>query len=266
MVHVATSWGARLTGGRGSRARVIWIGILLAAGAVMILLDGPASLTDEDDYMPYALGDLARGDNPYATAHEATRTSTGPFGGDTYTWSTVYPYLPVLAILQIPFLDYRFTAMIAYGLFLYAMRERALPFYAFANPLVLWFAASGFNDFVVLALLAWGRRTTSPWLTGLACAAKQFALPLVLVVAALERDLRGAVRAIVIAGAIMLPFILWGPAAFLDGSVLQHLNKVGNVPWHYNYLFYPLWLGVAVVPTLRRGSQAPMATATEVQP
>ena len=234
------------------RARVAVVFVLLLVGAAAISLDWPATLTDEDDTMGYWLADLAAGRDPYATEHRETRTVVSPFGSFTYAWATPYPYLPALVVLQLPVLDYRWTALAAYGLMLLALRDRALPFFAFANPLVLWLAASGFNDFVPLALLAWADRLGRPWLAWVACGAKQWVLPVVLVERAVARDGKGAALAVAGAAVVIVPFVLWDPAAFWAAAVVQHVPKTGSVWRHWNYALYPLWLLTAGIPAARR--------------
>lgn len=225
------------------RRRVALIAALLVAGAVLIALDWPATLTDEDDYMPLAQDDLLAGRNPYATEHSGAGTIERPWDTHDYSWTTTYPYLPALALLQLPFLDYRITALVAYAILLAGLRDASpRAFYSFANPLVLWLAASGFNDFVGLALLAWSRRHASHVLSGVAIACKQFILPLVAIEAALARDWRRLTISATVGGAIILPFLVWDPAAFFRSAFAAHATKVPDLYVFWNYLLYPLYL------------------------
>lgn len=234
---------------------------LLAAGAVLVLLDSPASLTDEDDYLPHALDDLLSGRNPYATRHSGERTVTGPWGGERYDWTTTYPYLPAVALIQVPGVDYRWTALLAYGALLLALRDRPLAFLAFGNPLVLRLAASGFNDFVVLALAAWAVRSGRAWPAWLAAGGKQLALPVLLLHHALRGEWRRAAGVLGAAVAFSLPFVLWDASAFWHSAVAQHLagpdSKLPNVAAHVNYALYPLFALVVVLPAARRAVPAP---------
>lgn len=219
------------------------IAALLLLGGILVALDWPATLTDEDDYMPLALGDLLAGRNPYATEHTGAGTIERPWGTQAYSWTTTYPYLPALAALQLPFLDYRITALVAYALLLWALRDASpRAFYAFANPLVLWLAASGFNDFVGLALLAWSRRRASRVLAGVAAACKQFILPLIAIEAAIARDWRRLAIPAALAATLTLPFLLWDAPAFIGSAFLGHLGKVPDLYVFWNYLLYPLYL------------------------
>lgn len=232
------------------RSRSAWIVVCLTAGGILVALDWPATLTDEDDYMPYALRDLAAGRNPYATEHEGSGVIERPWNVQPYDWRTTYPYLPLLALLQLPFVDYRWTALLAYGALLFALRDRSLGFWAFANPLGVWFAASGFNDLVPLALLAWSTRI--PWLAWVASACKQSILPLVAVEAALTRSWRKLAHAAAFTLAISLPFLLLDAEAFLDGVLFAHVDKASGAWSYWNYWLYPVYVLAVLVPA-RKG-------------
>lgn len=230
--------------------RLAWIAACVVAGGVLVALDWPATLTDEDDYMPYALADIASGRNPYAAQHEGSGTIVRPWNEQAYEWQTSYPYLPALALLQIPGLDYRWTALLAYGALLLALRSRAWGFWAFANPLGVWFAASGFNDFVPLALLAWSTRL--PWLAWIAAASKQSILPLLAVEAILTRSWRKLAASGAFTVLVCVPFVLWDPRAFVEGVFLVHANKASDAWNYWNYWLYPVY-AVAVLAPARKG-------------
>lgn len=240
-------------------AGIVLVALVLGA-ALVLVFDAPG--TDEDDYMPFALGDLLGGRNPYATHHEQARTVGGLAGGWSYEWATTYPYLPLLAVLQVPGVDYRWTALLAYALLLWALRTRMLAFALFANLPVLWLAASGFNDFVVLALLAWADRTGKGWPAWLASGAKQLALPLVALDAALRGEPRRLVAAAAVAAVVTLPFVLWDPAAFWQSAVEVHLRRVGpGVAVHHNYFLYVLYAVAVTVPSARAARAAARAAS-----
>lgn len=232
------------------RLKVAWIGTLLVAGALLVVLDWPATLTDEDEYMPHALADLLAGRNPYETTHAQSGVIERPWGDQPYSWETAYPYLPMLLLLQVPGIDFRWTALFAYGALLVALRDTRWGFWAFANPMGVWFAASGFNDFAPLALLAWSRHV--PWLAWIAAASKQFILPLLAVEAILTREWRKLAGAVMFTAAICLPFVLWGPAAFVGGVAGAHLNKAPDWWSYWNYWLYLVYL-VTVIAPARKG-------------
>lgn len=236
---------------RPNAVRLAAMAVLLVLGAAAVVLDWPATLTDEDDYMPYALGDVLALRNPYATTHEETRTVTSPFGAFTYSWSTAYPYLPTLAVLQVPGLDYRWTALLAYAALLMALRDRVRAFWVFANPAVAWFAASGFNDFVPLAILAWAAKKRWGALEWIACGAKQFVLPLVAVDAALRREPRRLLTAAAATVLVTLPFVAFDAAAFWTAAIGQHVPKAQVVFLHWNYALYPLFYFAVMRPARR---------------
>lgn len=244
------------------RSRMAIVLALVAAGLVLVWLDWPATLTDEDDYMPRALDDLVHGRNPYATPHTGTGTIDRPWGEEPYEWTTTYAYLPALAILQIPLVDYRVTALLGYAILLLALRDApARAFFAFGNPLVLWLAASGFNDFVPLAILAWATRVGSPVLAGLAAACKQLVLPLIAIEAALARDPKRLLVPLAIASALTLPFVLLDPAAFVASAITIHLAKVPDLYVFWNYLLYPLYLYAFPAGRSRAGPTGEAVTA-----
>lgn len=232
------------------RGTLAWIGACLVAGGILVAMDWPATLTDEDDYMPHALADALAGRNPYATTHRDEGVIERPWGDQGYAWETEYPYLPMLLFLQLPGLDYRWTALVAYGALLLALRHRRWGFWAFANPLGVWFAASGFNDFVPLALVAWSTRI--PWLAWLAAASKQFILPLLVVEAALTRSWRKLAGAAAFTLAVCIPFLAWDAPAFLEGVLLDHLDKAPDAWNYWNYWLYPVY-AVAVIAPARKG-------------
>lgn len=258
-----------------SQAAVAWIAAHVALAAALVLLEAPASLTDEDEYMPHALADVLAGRNPYATRHSGIETTPGPWGGSTFEWETHFPYFPALAVLQIPGIDYRWTALLAYAALLLALRDRPLALVAFANPIVARLAASGFNDFVPLALLAWSLRGRSAsrgasaprpskafaWLAGLAAAAKQFALPIVLLDCAIRREWRRAALATLAAAAVVLPFVLWDPAAFWRAVWAQNAERAGRAWTHPNYWLWPLFALALVVPLAVSSRARPRARA-----
>lgn len=242
--------------------RRAWIVLLLvAAGLALVALDWPATLTDEDDYMPRSLEDLLATRNPYATEHAGQGVIERPWGTQAYEWATTLPYLPAAALLQIPLVDYRITALLAYAFLLLGLRDASpRAFYAFANPVVLWLAASGFNDLVPLALLAWARRVHAPILAGVASACKQLVLPLLVAEATVARDWRRLAVPALVAAAITLPFILWDPGAFFASAFLVHASKAPDLYVFWNYLLYPLYL--IAHPPIRAPALAPPSGVT----
>lgn len=233
-----------------SRGRVAWIGACLLAVATLIVLDWPATLTDEDDYMPHALADLLAGRDPYATVHRGEGVMERPWGTQAYAWETTYPYLPLLLFLQLPGIDYRWTAFVAFGALLVALRGTRWGLWAFANPLGVWLAASGFNDFVPLALVAWSTR--APWLAWVAAACKQMILPLLALEALFMRSWRKFAHAALFTLVVSLPFLVWDARAFVDGVFLAHLDKAHDAWSYWNYWLY-LVFALAVLAPARKG-------------
>lgn len=233
------------------------LGVLMVVfGAGLVLLDWPATLTDEDDYMPHALGDVLAGRDPYATRHEGGGTIVRPWGEHAYAWEATYPYLPALLFLQAPGVDYRWVALAAYAALLAALPSGRLALLAFANPLVAWFAASGFNDFVPLALLAWSMRTGRAWPAWIAVACKQGVLPLLAADALLRRSPRLLLTSLAALAVACVPFLLWDAQAFVGSALFAHADKAGEAYGYWNYWLYPLFFLAVMLPRGRAGRSA----------
>jgi hypothetical protein len=225
----------------------------MLAGGYSIIFEAPTSLfTDEYRYMPHALDDILHLRNPYSTQHSEDvriKTMTGSF---QYNWRTTDPYLPLIAIFQIPFIDYRWTSLLAYASLLWRLRKKPAQFFGFANPFVFPLAASGFNDFVVLALLAWGEVGGNSIFELLACGCKQFALPIVVVYHAFRREWWKIARACAFTTAIILPFIALNPQSFWYSVVVQHFvgenAKIPEFFSYYNYGLYVIYAVLVVIP------------------
>lgn len=233
--------------------------ISMVAGAVLIAANHPwTRLTDEDDYIPLGLNDLLQGRNPYAVGRASdhsldpscTQHSTG-------CWYSL-PYLPLSLLLQVPFIDYRWTALIAFGALGWGLRDRTWAFLALANPGALLLAANGFTDLVVVALMAWSIRTKKPFFAWLAAGAKQFALPLLIIYHGARREWRKAMNATAFTAAILVPFILWNPGAFYYWTIQVHLagsdRKWSGFPgvFHGNYLLYYAFAAIVMYPEIKR--------------
>ncbi len=248
------------------------IGWLLLASVIAIAWELPfANRTEEDNYMPLALDDVVHGRNPYATWHFYDHKFEGAWTSIHDGFWSPFVYLPVLAILQLPLVDYRFTALAAYAALLWALRDRPPAFLAFGNPFVAHLASSGYNDFVPLALLAWSLRVRIRALTWLALGAKQLALPMLLVWHAMRRDARGALEALAATALFTIPFLVWDAQSFWDSAVTKHLTGSGEKfsPFlqlgHQNYwlwvLFFLFVLWPVARPTTQRAVHAVPTTA-----
>ena len=214
-----------------------------------------------------------------------------------------YPYLPVTFLLTAPVLSISsatlgwFDVRIVYGAaFLLvlllvpemASREEkrlALLLTLGMNPLLTGVVpvgiATGANDYLTLALLMLsmallrrGRRRMAAGFVALACATKPtawFVLPFLLVLLARGQGLRGYLRSLrgpltvfaLVSAAIVLPFLLWNPGAFLDDTV-RFAGGTSTVPYPIKGLGlskflleigvitssfdpYPLWIGQILV-------------------
>lgn len=237
-----------------------YLAVSLLAGSVLVLTENPAArLTDEDDYMPLALQDLLHGRNPYATgrASDHSLDPTCTWHDKSRCWYSL-PYLPLSILLQVPFVDYRWTALLAFGVLGWAVRDRPWGFLTLANPGALVLAANGFTDLVVVALLAWSIRSKAPVFSWLSAAAKQFALPLLIIYHGRRREWARLVHASAFTLGVILPFLLWDPAAFYYWTVQVHVAGADHKWWgvlgigHGNYLLYYAFAATVLYPQWRQ--------------
>ncbi|MBI2077110.1 MAG: hypothetical protein HYT80_01885 [Euryarchaeota archaeon] len=234
----------------------------LLVGSVLVLTENPlARLTDEDEYMPLGLQDLLQGRNPYTTgrASDHALDSTCAWHDASRCWYSL-PYLPLSILLQVPLLDYRWTALLAFGALGWAVRDRPGAFLALANPGALILAASGFTDLVVVALLAWSIRSKAPILSWLSAGAKQFALPLLILHHGLRKEWTRLAGASAFTLGVILPFLFWDPAAFYYWTVQVHVTGADHKWWgilgigHANYLLYYAFAATVLYPQWREGA------------
>lgn len=237
-----------------------YLALALLVGGLLIWTDtGLVRLTDEDDYMPLGAADLLAGRNPYATGratdHSIDLTCT--WHDEPRCWYSL-PYLPLSILLQLPLADYRWTSLAAFGLLGLAVRDRPWAFLALANPLALLLAANGFTDLVVVALLAWAVRTNSRLLGWLAAGAKQFALPILVVLELARGERLRALQASAAAALVCLPFLLWDARSFLYWTAEVHVVG-GDDKWsgvlgigHGNYLLYYAFAATVLYPEIKR--------------
>jgi hypothetical protein len=259
------------------RSTVIAFPVLIcgfAGAGAFVLLGSPEPLIDVYIVHSDSADALLRGVNPYAI------TFPDIYGGSSFyygpgqvhegrtTWGFPYPPLSLLAALPGHALtgDFRFSqlaAMVAAALLIGFARSGSLPKAAAAllllTPRSFFVLEQGWTEpFVVLALAAVlfvaTRVPRSTWLPlGLLIGSKQYAPLLLPLVPLLVRRNDGspwriAVGALAVAGAVALPFVLWGPPAFLNSVVSLQLG----LPFRPDSLSFPAWLaqdGVQRLPT-----------------
>ncbi len=223
----------------------------LAVAIVSIATGIGNGLTDEPYVMPYFIGPLLHGQNPYSTAIYVTYNQYGTI----YQVGPVrYIYLPLLLVFQ-PFVGggagYKLFAVATWAGTIYLVRRNPFAVLAISQPYIALLAASGFTDFPALLLLTVGfvgvagRRQN--WATYLALGAKQFANVFVGLYYLVHRDWKNFGIAIGVSLAWILPFFLWAPSAYFCGAVLgaqggcAHASAPGFFV-HLNYWVWPVWV------------------------
>ena len=227
----------------------VWVAVGVAIAVLSVLTGRWNGLTDE----PYGTPAFVRlWPDLYGSPLHLTYYQ---YGSGPLTISAYNVYLPLLAFLQVPGLDYRWVTVGAWALMLWWVRRSGASVTLLAAPWVALLAANGFNDFVPLAALTatfvalagWRSRLVEVVSLGL----KQFANVIVVAVHLWNRRWRDAVIAVGVTVALLAPF------AFLDpGGVWCHVVIAGpvgcsgsgglySVPAalsHMNYLLWPTWL------------------------
>jgi hypothetical protein len=252
-------------GGRGMLGASV--GLYAIAGAIVIT-SAPSPRIDVFELQQLGASDLASGHDPYASTfpNPYTPTETRDFFGDDRTELREYPYPPLsLLVTGLGYLaghDVRWALLasqLAIGVLLYALARGNGhgPDVAGAITSLHFLAARGFymlehawTDSLIAAaflgvLLAVQRRRErghDMWLglaLGLFLGFKQYsvvALPL------LFRDGRVSRRAwlggLAAALAVVLPFVVWGPADFVNDVVLFQLRQ----PFRREALSLPAYL------------------------
>jgi hypothetical protein len=170
-------------------------------------------------------------------------------------------YLPLLAFIQVPGLDYRWVSLSAWAGTLYLLRKNPLAQGGFATAWIPLLAANGQNDFVplfavTLALVVpLGRYHWAA--EAFALALKQLANLVVFFYHLVRGEYLRALAAVAITAAILAPFV------FLNAAGVWCHVLVGNSgtsctsnPWTFfvfkrNYWLYPSWVAVVFYRPLR---------------
>jgi hypothetical protein len=181
--------------------------------------------------------------------------------GKTYFENSYDVYLPLLAFVQIPGVDYRWVSLIAWAGTLYLLRNRSVALAGLAVPWIPLLAANGQNDFVplfglTLALAVPLGRFQWP-AEVFALALKQLANVVVFAYHVVRREYLRAAAAVAITVLILAPF-LWLDAGGVYCHVILGDPGTGCVghPWTWfvfkrNYWLYPSWIAVVFYGPLR---------------
>ena len=181
--------------------------------------------------------------------------------GKTYFENSYDVYLPLLAFVQIPGVDYRWVSLLAWAGMIYFVRTRPIALAGLAVPWIPLLAANGQNDFVPLFALTLA--LTVPlgrygWPAEVfALALKQLANVVVFLYHLARREYLRALLAAVITVAILTPFL------YLDANGVYCHVLIGDPgsgcvghPWTFfvfkrNYWLYPTWVLVVFYEPLR---------------
>ncbi len=226
--------------------------------------------TDENRTTPAFLGELWRGENPYATLLVLHyRVSVLNLLPHSVTSASYEPYLPLLTFVQIPgtgYLGYDALCLGAWAGLVYILRKDEFGALVLATPMVALVAANGFNDLPVLLLTTVALRGTAGRATKavefLSYGLKQFANVFWVGYYAVHRRWWRVLG--VLAGTLVIaaPFLLWQPQAFWCRAVVAdagtgcggfgtgQVTPVGDF-LHWDYYLWVVWL-VALFPSTTR--------------
>lgn len=223
--------------------------VLGATIAVASLLTGVLNGLSDEPYTTPAYASLGWGlyTHPVVLTYLQYGTSHVDYSYDVY--------LPLLAFIQVPGLDYRWISLAAWAAGLYLLRRDPFAAGGFATPWIPLLAANGQNDFVPLlavtvALVVQLPRTGRWFAEVVALALKQTANVVVFGYHLARREYLRAAASVAVTLAILLPF-LWIDA----GAVYCHVLVGSSVdtcvgrPWTFfvfkrNYWLYPTWVAV----------------------
>jgi len=225
----------------------------LAFAVISVLTGWGNGLTDEPFTTPRFVTLLWAHQDPYVVPLVFNYVQ---YGQTIHSYS-IYPYLPLLMFLQIPWVSYKWVTLGCWVGMVYLVRKRFDAGVFLAQPYVVVMAASGYNDFPVLLLLTiafvgwYGRRQR--WAQLLALGAKQFANVIVIGYYALRRDWKNLLVTLGVSAAFILPFVVWsGPTVLCPTVVADRLSSCpngGTAEYLLNYALWPVWVLAVFYPT-----------------
>ena len=227
--------------------------------------------TDEPYAAAYWLSVLLNGHNPYVYHLTITYTQFQLFPPPelrTLSPTTTFVYLPLAAFLVIPGGGTGFKAfsLLLWAGTLYLVRRERWTALVWGSPVIALMAANGFNDTVAILLLTVALVRPGPLATSKAAeyvsfGMKQFAPYLMGVYYLARRQWLNIGITLGVTLLILLPFLLWGPAfdVLCTAFVVVPLHSCpasyplpGAAYVHWNYYFWPVWLGAIFLPRLYR--------------
>ena len=247
--------GLALVVGPSPRMQRWLLGAFLAIHVAMgttIIRHSPKSIIDVDVFHRQSIGALRSGVNPYAITFPNIYGDSQRYGADVSTPGRLlfgFPYPPTTLLLSLPGTllarDHRYAALVAMQLAAVLMmlaQPRGFGVFAsliyLTSPRIFYVLQLSWTEpFVVLGLAAvvfaaCRDSRAVPWLFGAFLGLKQylvFALPAAWLIVVSSRDRRGVLgwlaRAAVIPTALTMPFVLWGPTAFVKSVVTLQFHQ-----------------------------------------
>jgi hypothetical protein len=233
-----------------------WVGFALGVAVVSVVTGLGNGLTDEPYFMPAF---LRLWPNLYGAQLPLTYYQMG--SGLHYSVS-YYVYLPVLSLIWIPGLDYRWLCVGLWLATIYAIRRNGAGVVILGNAWVGLFAANGFNDFVPLFVLTLAFVTFRGWKSRaaeiLSLGLKQFANLIVFAYHAAKRQWKDALLALVVTVIFLAPFAVLSPGGVWCHALLVQAQPCNGfatgfysgsaILSHINYVLYPLWIAAIFGP------------------
>jgi hypothetical protein len=233
----------------------LWVAAALALGLASTLTGFWNGLTDEAAAMPAFLQLYP---NLYGRPLIFTFSQYGTSG---LLVSTYYVYLPLLPLVQVPWIDYRWTALLAWAGMVFLLRRDGRAVLLLGGPWAALLAANGFNDFVPLAVLTAAYVTlhgrSKQIARVLSLGLKQFANVVVVGYCLWRRDWNGAVITVIVTALFLLPFALLDPGGVYCHALLLSsqgcggsgsFNSVEAFVRPFNYFLWPAWMLAVLVP------------------
>lgn len=247
----------------------VWVALGVGLAVASVITGRWNGLTDEPYGTPAFAGLWP---NLYGRALEMVYYQ---YGSGPFTLTSYDVYLPLLAFVQVPGLDYRWITVGAWLLSLWWVRKSGASVTLLAAPWIALVAANGFNDFVPLAALTATYVALAGWRSRLAevvsLALKQFANVIVVAYHLWHRQWRDALLAVGITLAILAPFAYLDPGGVWCHAILLSplgcagaggLSSATVAVSHLNYLVWPIWIlavfGVRYVAFVRSPAGTPV--------
>ncbi len=176
------------------------------------------------------------------------------YGGPVRSVVTPYVYLPLLPLIQVPGLDYRYVTLAAWAGTVALVRRNDRAVALLGHPWLALLAANGFNDFVPLLLLTLVFVTPPGWKSRgweiAALAVKQFANVILFGYYLALRRWRDALVVVAVTLLVIAPFFALDPSGTLCHALVFDWDSSCSGPPsggpfaspHLNYIVWPVWI------------------------